>query len=97
MGTKKKNVRFEPSPDQNKFRSAGKDDVSSQGSSPAKKPQQRGKQSIIEDSIGESMEFIEESVPDSALLSGSQKNNNSTKSPKGKLVDSIPESIGERI
>ena len=43
------------------------------------------------------MEFIEESVPDSALLSGSQKNNNITKSPKGKLVDSIPESIGERI
>ena len=29
LGTKRKNVRFEPSPDQNKFRSAGKDDVSS--------------------------------------------------------------------
>jgi hypothetical protein len=42
------------------------------------------------------MEFIEESVPDSALISGSQKKNNSIKSPKGKLVDSIPESIVER-
>jgi hypothetical protein len=42
------------------------------------------------------MEFIEESVPDSALLSGPQKKNNSIKSPKGKLVDSIPESIVER-
>ena len=43
------------------------------------------------------MEFIDDSVPDSDVISGSQKKNNSIKSPKGKLVDSIPEIIGERI
>ena len=34
MGQKKKNVRFEPSPEQNKYKSSGKDDVSNQSSSP---------------------------------------------------------------